>query len=158
MRTLTSPRALAGAALGLALAASPLARAGETSGAGGDHGAAGWKTLDTSGDGKLSRDEHAAGARRMFETMDGDRDSKVTAAEMDAAREKITGKKAASEGELTAADKIKVVDANGDGVLTAEEHAQGSRRMFDEMDADRDGTLTRAEFGAGHAKLHPGAK
>jgi Ca2+-binding EF-hand superfamily protein len=110
------------------------------------------KTMDTNGDGRLSAEEHASGARRMFEAMDADHDGRVTAAEMDAAHERVAGRKAAA-GELSAADKIKVIDANGDGILSAEEHAAGSRRMFDGMDTDKDGSLTRAELAAGHARM-----
>ena len=84
--------------------------------------------------------------------MDANRDGKVTAAEMDAAYEKVTGKKA-STSDMSAADKIKVVDTNGDGILTAAEHAAGSRAMFQKMDADRDGYLSKAEWTVGHAAL-----
>ena len=55
--------------------------------------------------------------------------------------------------DLSSADKIKVVDTDGDGVLTAAEHAAASRAMFDRMDGDRDGALTKGEFDAGHAML-----
>src|SRR5215470_10915127 len=64
--------------------------------AGGDKGGAEWKMMDTNGDGKISAEEHAAGAKKMFEMMDANHDGKVTAAEMDAAHEKITGRKAAA--------------------------------------------------------------
>ena len=117
------------------------------------------KAIDTDGDGILTAEEHAAGAKKMFATMDANKDGKVTAAEMDAAHEKVTGHKA-SKGEMSAADKIKTIDTDHDGVLTAEEHEAGADRMFDMMDTNKDGYLSKAEFETGHAKMmaKPGAK
>jgi len=111
-----------------------------------------FKAMDANGDGRVSRDEHAAGAKRMFDAMDANKDGRVTAAEMDAAHEKVTGKKA-GKGELSSAEKIRAVDADGDGILTAAEHAAGSKAMFDRMDTNRDGFLGADEFAAGHAKM-----
>jgi hypothetical protein len=108
--------------------------------------------MDTNKDGKVSANEHAGGAKQMFDTMDGNKDGKVTAAEMEAAHQRVTGRKA-TKSDMTAADKIKVVDTDGDGVLTAEEHAVGSRAMFEKMDTDKDGFLTKDELAAGHARM-----
>ena len=108
--------------------------------------------MDTDGDGKLSPDEHAAGAKRMFDAMDADKDGTVTIAEMDAVHKNAPGKEPKSS-DLSSVEKIKVVDKNGDGLLSAEEHAAGSRRMFSKMDIDRDGFLSRAELTAGHEKM-----
>ena len=88
----------------------------------------------------------------MFETMDANKDGKVTAAEMDAAHGKVTEKKAA-KGDLSPAEKIKVIDTDGDGILTAGEHAAGSRAMIDRMDTNKDGYVSKSEFAAGHAKM-----
>jgi EF hand domain-containing protein len=108
--------------------------------------------IDANRDGRVSAQEHAAGAAKMFQTMDSNRDGKVTAHEMDAAYEKVSGKKAA-ESDVSAADKIKAVDADGDGILAAAEHAAASGAMFRKMDADRDGALSKDEWTAGHARL-----
>ena len=77
-----------------------------------------FSSMDANKDGKVSADEHAMSARKMFETMDANKDGKVTAAEMDAAHERVTGKKA-DKSDMSAADKIKAIDTNGVGVLTA---------------------------------------
>src|SRR5262245_49071379 len=79
------------------------------------------QSMDKNGDGKISPEEHAAGAKHMFETMDANKDGKVTPAEMDQARVKITGSKAAPD-ELSSAEKIKAIDTDGDGIITAVEH------------------------------------
>ncbi len=109
-------------------------------------------TMDADKDGKVSADEHATAANKMFDTMDANRDGQVTAAEMDAAHKRVTGKKA-KKSDLSSAEKIKVVDTDRDGTLTAAEHATGSSSMFGKMDADRDGFLTKSEFDAGYASM-----
>ena len=117
-----------------------------------------FKMMDTDGDGKISAIEHETAAGGMFATMDGNGDGKVTADEMNAAHQKITGR-APAAGEMSAAEKIKVIDSDGDGVLTREEHTAGSKTMFERMDADKDGFVTRAEMAAGHAmKMRKGAQ
>jgi len=136
-----------GVALGLTALAGMALAAGQKAGAD-----AQFDMMDSNHDGKVSADEHAAGAKRMFDTMDANHDGKVTAAEMDAAQPRIAGHKA-GQGEMSSADKIKVVDTDGDGVLTAEEHAAGSRAMFERMDTNKDGMLSKAEMAAGHAKM-----
>jgi hypothetical protein len=56
---------------------------------------------------------------------------------------------------MSAADKIKAVDSNGDGALTAAEHEAGAKKMFAKMDSNKDGFLSKAELTEGHAKLMP---
>jgi Ca2+-binding EF-hand superfamily protein len=108
--------------------------------------------MDTNKDGKISAAEHAAGSRSMFQKMDADKDGKVTAAEMSAAHKAITGH-APKKTDMSAADKIKVVDSDGDGILTADEHAKASESMFAKMDIDKDGFLSKQEMAAGHAAM-----
>lgn len=108
--------------------------------------------MDTDGDGRVTRGEHAAAAKRMFDAMDANQDGRVTAAEMDAAHEKVTGRKR-KRGEMTSKAKIAKVDRNGDGVLSRNEHREGARKMFGKMDRNVDGSLSREELAAGHAPL-----
>ena len=49
-----------------------------------------------------------------------------------------------------AGDKFKMMDANGDGMVSASEHAAGVTKMFGEMDANGDGNVTAAEMDAKH--------
>lgn len=132
---------------GFSLASTAIAARSEPSSAGAE-----FTQMDSNNDQRVSADEHAAGAKRMFETMDANKDDKVTAAEMQAAHQRVTGRKARSS-DMSAADKIKVVDTDGDGVLTAEEHRAGSRAMFERMDTNRDGFLSSDELAAGHARM-----
>ncbi len=108
--------------------------------------------MDADRDGRISAAEHAATAKKMFRTLDANRDGKVTADEMAAAYTKVTGKKA-EESDISAADRIRMVDRDGDGVLTASEHDAASKEMFRKMDANRDRYLSRVEWTAGHAAL-----
>src|SRR5262245_625428 len=133
---------------GFALAIAGVCGFGLRSVALADNPEARFESMDANGDGRISPDEHAAEAARMFDKMDANNDGKVTAAEMTAAHQKVTGKKA-EKGEMTAAEKIKMLDTNGDGVLTADEHATGAKSMFDKMDTDHDSYLTKAEIKAG---------
>ena len=47
-------------------------------------------------------------------------------------------------------DKIQMMDANKDGMISAAEHTAGARQMFQKMDADGDGRVTAAEMDAAH--------
>lgn len=99
---------------------------------------------DVEGNGQLTASSHSAGAAKRFATMDADSDGKVTAAEIGASRgaEAI----AWATEQLSASDKIKKLDANRDGMLSAKEYADGSQAMFQSLDTDGDGVLTPDEM------------
>ncbi len=108
--------------------------------------------MDANKDGVLSASEHSAGARMMFEKMDADRDGRVTAAELDAVHAGMsTGD--TSKPQMSSADKIRTIDTDGDGAISASEHDAGSRAMFTKMDANADGNLSAEELQAGHAAM-----
>lgn len=130
------------ALLGLAAATSAAAAGTETA-------EAEILAMDKNGDGTLTAAEHAVGARAMFTAMDGDQDGRVTGAEMDAYAKHRSVRE---DRAVPAADKIRKVDGNGDGVLTEDEHQAASLKMFQEMDTDHSGTLDKAELAVGHAK------
>jgi Ca2+-binding EF-hand superfamily protein len=108
-----------------------------------------FESMDTNGDGKLSPAEQAAVAARMFENMDANGDHNVTADEMVVAYRKTTGGKM-DKG--AAAEVIKTLDTNHNGVLSADEHAALARSMFAGMDTNHDGYLSKAEAKAGAAQ------
>src|SRR6266542_2184167 len=112
-------------ACGLALCALPHAVANKDA----DHH---FKMMDANGDGKISRAEHAAAAKKMFTQCDANHDGVVTAAEMEASLA-AQGEKPGKH-DKTAAEKIQMIDQNGDGQLTAAEHEAGSEKMFAKMD------------------------
>ena len=52
------------------------------------------------------------------------------------------------------ADKhFKMMDTNGDGQISSEEHAAGVKTMFANMDTDKDGFVTAAEMDAYSSKM-----
>ena len=59
---------------------------------------------------------------------------------------------AAFAGDMSA-DKIKKMDTNGDGRLSAAEHEAGARKMFTMMDSNKDGSVTVAEMDASHKMM-----
>lgn len=111
-----------------------------------------FKMMDADKNGKISSQEHATGAASMFAKMDADKDGYVTAAEMTTAYKAVTGKDA-KKSEMPAQDKIKVADGDGDGKLSAAEHAAASASMFAKMDTNMDDALARQEMAAGHAAM-----
>jgi hypothetical protein len=136
--------------------------------AGGGSGQAEMKMMDTDQDGSISATEHAAGAKKMFGKMDADGDGIVTAQEMGAAHKDMPTAHSEHSGTVSsrqpeprtsdasgkplksASAKIKAIDTDGDGTITAAEHEAGSKKMFGKMDKDQNGKLSAAEIQAGH--------
>ena len=153
-------------ALGLALVAIPGASAGD---AGKHAGKDMFKTMDADGDGKVTRAEHAAAAKSKFAEIDADQDGAIVAAEMVAAHSKAEASDTARTGtaatpgaadktaamdktakaEMSSEEWIKKHDSNGDGKLSANEHALASDEKFKKLDTNNDGTLSEEECEAG---------
>src|SRR5881394_3362726 len=49
--------------------------------------------------------------------------------------------------------EFQMMDTNGDGKISADEHAAGAKKMFDKMDANHDGKVTADEMAAAHQKV-----
>jgi EF hand len=95
------------------------------------------------GNGNISASDHAAGAQKRFETMDTDKDGRLTAQEVSASHgaESIFW----AQHKVATGERIKKLDSNNDGSLTAAEYAAGSQKMFEKLDVNADGFLTPAE-------------
>lgn len=126
-------------ACGFALCAVPASFAGKDGAKHDKHFAA----MDADGNGKITKAEHHAMAQKMFSECDANRDGTVTAVEMDAAMAKKG--ESYDKTEKSSAEKIAVIDQNGDGQLTQAEHAAGTDKMFAQSDTDGDGTLSKEE-------------
>ena len=152
MQKPTSPKtALAVFATGLLVAAS--ASAGEARDKQAGHTDMMVKMMDANQDGKITSDEHEAGAQKMFGRMDANKDGKVSEAEMSDHHREMMSQHGQGMKEMSSSEKIRTVDTDKDGLLTAQEHAAASKRMFGKMDQDQDGALTAAEIDAGHKKM-----
>jgi Ca2+-binding EF-hand superfamily protein len=139
--------------------------------AGGNSGQAEVKMMDTDQNGSISATEHTAGAKKMFDKMDADSDGIVTAQEMGTAHkdmatahsehsETVSSRQpeprtsyASGKPVKSASAKIKAIDTDGDGAITAAEHEAGSKKMFGKMDKDQNGRLSAAEIQAGHDRM-----
>ena len=53
-------------------------------------------------------------------------------------------------------DKAKLMDTDGDGMVSSAEHAAGAKTMFTQMDTNSDGKVTAAEMDAFHASKMAG--
>ena len=107
-------------------------------------------TLDTNGDGALTLEELQARGEARFAQADTDGDGALSAEELTA--------QANAQTEDRVARMIERMDENGDGALQADEMKPrgGGRnmdRMFDHMDADEDGVLSAEEFAAAQEKM-----
>ena len=124
--------------------------------------------MDSNRDGAITAQEHAAHAKAMFDRMDANRDGRITAGEVSAGHETMTkevrivhrgpgmagmGMGAGMGAGMSSADRIKRLDRNGDGRLSAAEHAAGAQAMFNEADTNKDGNLSREERRAHHGAM-----
>lgn len=107
------------------------------------------KALDSDADGRISAAEHDAIGQNAFAKMDRDGNGNVSVAEIDAMRSAAAN----AQGLPTAVEVMARVDSDGDGQLSAAEHADGSHAMFGKMDGDGDGYITQAEMEAAHAAM-----
>lgn len=98
--------------------------------------------LDRDSSGTLSPEEYAAEARGRFDAMDLDHNFRVTVAELETTEPQ-------RDGQLSAAQRIALDDGDGDGELSADEHAAVTETLFERVDANGDGSLDAAEFQSG---------
>lgn len=98
-------------------------------------------TLDRNSDGEVSKDEYDG--TTLFQALDADNNNRVTVTEVQA----LVGPD--KDGQLTAADRIRVADLNGDGELSDEEVRRVVEMRFQSLDVDHDEVLTLSELQSG---------
>lgn len=116
--------------------------------------------LDANSDGLLSKNEIAASTEKrkarksekrakMMAKFDTNLDGTLSDAEktvMKAERkEKMAAKKADRKNKKGKRSKRPKIDANGDGLISFDEHMAVSEQLFTRMDANADGVLTKGE-------------
>jgi len=100
------------------------------------------KSMDTNGDGRISRDEYLAAAATKFQAIDAQHKGRVDAADIassPAALERIDHRAQALVDRL---------DHNGAGYVTSDEFVAAAQKRFARMDRNGDGRLTPDEMAA----------
>jgi Ca2+-binding EF-hand superfamily protein len=130
---------IAAGALALALTASLSA---------GEH-KDGFKAMDANGDGYVTRSEHQAFTRSVFEKGDADRDGGVSSVEWAKVAPTLPGEKMSAEA--TAA-QLQKMDTDKDSKVSLAESEACAATAFTDADKDNDGQLSAAEFQAASAE------
>lgn len=131
---------------GFALAALSSAFAGVTG--------AKLKQLDADGDGRITREEHAAVALAAFDRLDANRDGIISAEEhSNRPDQRMPGAKTEEKNQrdgapFSPAGRINRADQNGDGQITRAEQEKDADLMFAALDHDKDGVVTESELEA----------
>jgi Ca2+-binding EF-hand superfamily protein len=93
--------------------------------------------IDTNHDGFVSRDEFIAAEKKRFDEFDTNHDGKVDAKE-------IASSPPLMERNLKTAERmVKQWDANGDGVVTADEYRKNAEDRFTKQDKDGTGKIAK---------------
>lgn len=106
----------------------------------GPHGGHNLAAADADGDGQITRAEAQAARAAMFERLDADHDGYITEAERTAAREQHRPRRG-----------MAMLDTDSDGRISRAEHDAAPMRMFDRHDANGDGVLSAEEIQAAQA-------
>ncbi|MDQ3289102.1 MAG: EF-hand domain-containing protein [Pseudomonadota bacterium] len=129
--------------------------------------------VDSNTDRAISANEHAVAAEAMFKRMDTDRDGYLTAAEITSGRRMMPatgGQHGMHQGHQDmgptkgqgamehaamghGAMASEMMDRDGDGAISAEEHARMAKAMFERMDRDGDGKVSAGEMAQGRPKM-----
>lgn len=112
----------------------------------GDRGGHRWESLDADGDGEVTLSEMDARQQEMFTAADADGNGAISEEEMKAFHR---GKRAGRHAKYLG-------DANGDGVVSRAEYDAHAASRFDKLDADGDGMLSDEEIANGrhHRRGH----
>jgi hypothetical protein len=97
---------------------------------------------DSNGDGRVSPDEHREAAKAAFDAIDADHNYSITTEEIDVASPQ-------RDGELSAAQRIALIDGNDDGILSDDENRLAAEAEFERLDVNGDGALELAEVKSG---------
>lgn len=138
--------------------------------------------IDSDRDGSISAQEHAAAAKAKFDRLDADGDGRITASEWSAAHQAMPhggagmprgqGRAGAAMPAMpgmdaggmgmgamgmgpwrSSAEWLARMDRDGDGRVSAAEHAASTQALFEEADTDNDGNLSVAEMAAHRALM-----
>lgn len=103
--------------------------------------AARFDQLDRNHDGRVSADEYDGKA--VFAVLDANQNYRLSLDEV----QTVLG--ADRDGQLSAADRLRVADLNGDGELSQTEVSRFAEMRFQRLDSNHDDQLTLAEFQSG---------
>lgn len=97
--------------------------------------------LDRNHDGRVTADEY--NGKAVFAALDSNQNYRLTLDELQA----VLGPD--RDGQLSAADRLRVADLNGDGELSQDEVSRFAQMRFQGLDSNHDQRLDLAEFQSG---------
>lgn len=120
------------------------------------HGESMFDSMDSNGDGEVTKSEFDEFSTRYFKKLDTNHDGKLTPDEMQGGHNQESGHGSAPHLN----DRFDAADVNHDGGIDREEAKVMPMLLqyFDEMDADKDGKITRQEYMDAMPRLHRGKR